>query len=68
MSTEKSGTSRDYLIIRAMNEFGWKRAFAVQYIMERTYNGLSHKSAYLEAMKSPWVNAKDKPKNPPKGV
>jgi len=52
----------DLLTLRAMKEFGWKKSFARQYVMERTCNHLSHRAAYYEAMKSKWVKQSDKPK------
>jgi hypothetical protein len=54
--------NRQLLILRAMNDFGWSKPFATQYIMERTYNGLSHNSAFRAAMNSVYVSNKDKPK------
>jgi hypothetical protein len=52
----------DLLVLRVMKEFGWTKSFARQYVMERTYNHLSHRGAYYEAMKSKWVSESDKPK------
>lgn len=54
--------NKELLVIRAMVQFGWKKPFARQYVMERTYNGLSHHRAYDEAMRSTWVSEHDKPK------
>lgn len=54
--------NKELLVLRAMAQFGWKKPFARQYVMERTYNGLSHHRAYDEAMRSTWVSEYDKPK------
>jgi len=54
--------NKDLLILRAMNDFGWSKRFATEYIMERTYNGLSHNAAYSAAMSSTWVKDYEKPK------
>lgn len=54
--------NRQFLIIKAMNDFGWTKPFATEYIMERTYNGLSHHSAIRAAMTSTYVKEQDKPK------
>lgn len=54
--------SRDLLILRVMYEQKWKRPFATEYIMERSYNGMSHSQAYQAAMKSVYVNERDKPR------
>ena len=51
----------ELLVLKTMNQFGWKKSFARQYVMERTYNGLSHNRAFNEAMKSTWVPKWDKP-------
>jgi hypothetical protein len=45
-----------------MNTFGWSRPFATEYVIGRTYDGLSHNSAYIRAMKSTWIPEKFKPK------
>ena len=50
-----------------MNEFHWSKAFATEYFMERNYNGLSHSRAFDNAMKSTWINKKDKPLTQAKG-
>lgn len=57
-----SDMNTDLLTLRVMKEFGWKKSFARHYVMERYYNGLSHKTAYYETMKSTWVDDSDKPK------
>lgn len=54
--------NRQLLIIRAMNTFGWSKPFATEYVIGRTYDGLSHNSAYTRAMKSTWIPEKFKPK------
>ena len=54
--------NKELLVLRAMAQFGWKKPFARQYVMERTYNGLSHRAAFREAMNSTWVSEHDKPK------
>ena len=53
---------RELLILRAMNDFGWSKSFATEYVMERTYNGLSHHLAIRAAMTSTYVKEQDKPK------
>lgn len=45
-----------------MNDFGWTKPFATEYVMERTYNHLSHTKAFDRAMKSTWIPNKFKPK------
>lgn len=54
--------NRQLLILRAMNDFGWTKPFATEYVMERTYNHLSHTKAFDRAMKSTWIPNKFKPK------
>jgi hypothetical protein len=53
---------RELLILRAMNQFGWTKPFATEYIMEKTYNGRSHAAAYFAAMTSTYVSQRDKPR------
>jgi len=60
-------THKELLILRLMNEFHWSKAFATEYFMERNYNGLSHSRAFENAMKSTWINQKDKPLTQAKG-
>lgn len=47
MATEQA-TSREDLIKYAMNLIGFTREQAVEYIMERMYNGKSHQGAVAE--------------------
>lgn len=54
--------NKQLLILRAMSDFGWTKAFATEYVMQRTYNGLSHNSAFNKAMKSTWVRDHEKPR------
>lgn len=54
--------SNDLKILRVMKEQKWSRRFATEYVMERSYNGLSHSQAYQAAMKSVYVNERDKPR------
>ena len=60
-------THKELFILRLMNEFHWSKAFATEYFMERYYNGLSHSRAFENAMKSTWINKKDKPLTQAKG-
>ena len=60
-------THKEIFILRLMNEFHWSKAFATEYFMERYYNGLSHSRAFDNAMKSTWINKKDKPLKQTKG-
>ena len=55
-------THKEIFILRLMNEFHWSKAFATEYFMERNYNGLGHIRAFDNAMKSTFINEKDKPK------
>lgn len=54
--------NKELLVLKCMAQYGWKKPFARQYVMERVYNGLSHNRAFNEAMKSTWVSEWDKPK------
>ena len=54
--------NRELLILQVVNKFGWTKPFAKEYVMERTYNGLSHQRAFDVAMKSTWIPEKFKPK------
>ena len=54
--------NNDLLILRVMHEKKWTRRFATEYVMERTYNGLSHNQAEKAAMNSVYIKQKDKPK------
>lgn len=54
--------NKELLILKCMSQFGWTKPFATEYIMERTFNGLSHTRAFNQAMKSTWISEKDKPK------
>jgi hypothetical protein len=45
-STEKQ--TKEFIIHILMSEYGWKRSFCVEYIMERR-NGLNHEQAMEEA-------------------
>lgn len=54
--------NKELMVLRCMAQYGWKKPFARQYVMERVYNGLSHNRAFNEAMKSTWVSEWDKPK------
>ncbi len=49
MSIEDTFT-REGLIAYVMTKFSWSREFAVEYVMERQYNGLSHGQAIEEAL------------------
>jgi hypothetical protein len=42
--------TREGLIAYMMVKFSWSREFAVEYVMERQYNGLSHSQAIVEAL------------------
>ena len=44
-----------------MKEKKWTKRFATEYVMERTYNGLSHSQAENAAMNSVYIHKKDKP-------
>jgi len=55
--------SLDLLILRAVNEHGWSRNFATEYIMGKHIHGFSHGRAYAHAMKSPHVRTSEKPRN-----
>lgn len=57
--------SKELAILRLMNEFHWSKPFCTEYFMERNYNGLSHSQAFDNAMKSTWINSKDKPRQKP---
>jgi hypothetical protein len=46
-STEKQ--TKEFIIHILMSEYGWSRAFCVEYIMERRYHGSSHEEAIEEA-------------------
>jgi hypothetical protein len=52
----------ELLILRVMREKKWTKRFATEYVMERTYNGLSHSQAEKAAMNSVYIQKKDKPK------
>jgi len=52
----------ELLILRVMREKKWTKRFATEYVMERTYNGLSHSQAEKAAMNSVYISKKDKPK------
>lgn len=54
-------TSLDLLILRAMNEHGWTRPFATEYVMGRNVHGLSHERAFRHAQLSRLVRKEDKP-------
>lgn len=54
--------NKELLILKCMSQFGWTKPFATEYIMERTFNGLSHTRAFNQAMKSTWISERDKPK------
>jgi hypothetical protein len=43
--------TREGLIAYVMVKFSWSREFAVEYVMERQYNGLSHGQAIAEALR-----------------
>ena len=45
-----------------MREKKWSRRFATEYVMERTYSGLSHSQAFQAAMRSKYIKEQDKPK------
>ena len=51
----------ELLILRVMKEKKWTKRFATEYVMERTYNGLSHSQAENAAMNSVYIQKKDKP-------
>jgi len=55
--------SLDLLILRSVNEHGWSRKFATEYIMGKHIHGLSHDRAYAHAMKSPYVRTSEKPRS-----
>jgi hypothetical protein len=55
-------THKELFILRLMNKFNWSKPFATEYFMERNYNGLGHMRAFDNAMKSTFINEKDKPK------
>jgi hypothetical protein len=55
--------SLDLLILRAINEYGWSRNFATEYVMGKHIHGLGHGRAYAHAMKSPYVRASEKPRS-----
>jgi hypothetical protein len=42
-STEKQ--TKEFIIHILMSEYGWKRDFCVEYIMERRYNQMGHQQA-----------------------
>jgi hypothetical protein len=46
-STEKQ--TKEFIIHILMSEYGWKRDFCVEYIMERRYNQMGHQQA-IEAV------------------
>jgi len=54
--------SKDLLILKVMREKKWSRRFATEYVMERTYSGLSHSQAFQAAMRSKYIKEQDKPK------
>jgi hypothetical protein len=54
--------SKDLLVLKVMREKKWSRRFATEYVMERTYNGLSHSQAFQAAMRSKYIKEQDKPK------
>lgn len=54
--------TNDLLILRVMYQKKWTKPFATEYVMERTYNGLSHTQAQKAAMNSVYIKQKDKPK------
>jgi len=39
---------RERAIQELMTKYGWRRAFAVEYIMERRYNNMTHEQAVEE--------------------
>jgi len=55
-------THKELFILRLMNKFNWSKPFATEYFMERNYNGLGHMRAFDNAIKSTFINEKDKPK------
>jgi hypothetical protein len=55
-------THKELFILRLINKFNWSKPFATEYFMERNYNGLGHMRAFDNAMKSTFINEKDKPK------
>ena len=42
--------TREGLINYVMVKFLWSREFAVEYVMERQYNGLPHEKAIAQAL------------------
>lgn len=53
--------SLDLLILRAMNEHGWGRKFATEYVMNRHIHGLGHERAYNLAMENTMKGRRQRP-------
>ena len=53
--------SLELKILRAIVKFGWHRAFATEYVLNKEYKGMSHERAYAFAMSSRWVANRYKP-------
>lgn len=50
------------MVNKIRKKTGWSEAFALEYAMERRYNGHGHNEALALAMNSTWVKDEDKPK------
>jgi len=50
----------DLLILRAINEHGWSRPFATEYVMARHVHGMGHERSIAHARRSPYVKHRDK--------
>jgi len=61
INTERINMNYDLLILRAMDEHGWKRNFATEYVMARYLHGMSHARAMKHALSSPYLKKKDLP-------